>query len=199
MGFKEYLKREQGIRRGIAKRYLDELIDDDEWYGENKGKLVIVQGFPKKYIVFGGYDEVHEQNNLFNKSTSIMSPIKRDFDVGAKDLIDKMFKRSKIIKDRKKEFEKEIKDADAYFQELLGNDNWYELHREEYIAVSAHPKAYVTAQNELGLKSQENYKKLGTFLLTIVHRDEKERRRLYKSPLIRRETSVERERLSVQI
>jgi len=199
MGFKEYLKREQGIRRGIAKRYLDELIDDDEWYGENKGKLVIVQGFPKKYIVFGGYDEVHEQNNLFNKSTSIMSPIKRDFDVGAKDLIDKMFKKSKIIKDRKKEFEKEIKDADAYFQELLGNDNWYELHREEYIAVSAHPKAYVTAQNELGLKSQENYKKLGTFLLTIVHRDEKERRRLYKSPLIRRETSVERERLSVQI
>ena len=199
MGFKEYLKREQGIRRGIAKRYLDELIDDDEWYGENKGKLVIVQGFPKKYIVFGGYDEVHEQNNLFNKSTSIMSPIKRDFDVGAKDLIDKMFKRSKIIKDRKKEFEKEIKDADAYFQELLGNDNWYELHREEYIAVSAHPKAYVTAQNELGLKSQENYKKLGTFLLTIVHRDEKERRRLYRSPLIRRETSVERERLSVQI
>jgi len=95
------------------------------------------------------------------------------------------------------QFEKEIKDADAYFQELLGNDNWYELHREEYIAVSAHPKAYVTAQNEIGLKSQENYKKLGTFLLTIVHKDEKERRRLYRSPLIRRETSLERERLSV--
>ena len=197
MGFKEYLKREQGIRRGIAKRYLDELIDDDEWYKENKGKLIIVQGFPKKYIVFGGYDEVYEQTDLFDRSVSIMSPIKRDFDSEAEDLIHEMFKKSKIIRDRKKEFEKEIKDADAYFQELLGNDNWYVQHREEYIAVSAHPKAYVTAQNELGLKSQENYKKLGTFLLTIVHKDEKERRRLYRSPLIRRETSLERERLSV--
>jgi hypothetical protein len=72
---------------------------------------------------------------------------------------------------QRSDVERAIKDAKLYFEELLADDLWYRQYQGQYIAISAHPRAYVTASSLDSLRQQPGYGELGIWYRCRVDRD----------------------------
>lgn len=66
------------------------------------------------------------------------------------------------------DFETSIANAKSYLDDLLHDPKWLSGNNGKYIAISAHPQAYVIADTYAGLRKQPGYKSLGSWYKSRV-------------------------------
>ena len=75
----------------------------------------------------------------------------------------------------REQFNTHVRDAEIYLEELIANPPWYSENEGRYITISAHPRAYVTAQEPRLLREQKGYRDLGIWYQCRVDVDPEKR------------------------
>lgn len=83
-----------------AEVYLEELLKDDGWYNENKGKCIAISAHPKGYVIAGTSRLLRKTDGFLELGIWYRCRIDRDKGKRSVDLCEPNFSRPRVLRER---------------------------------------------------------------------------------------------------